>query len=312
MATEKIAKNRKNFICFFCDYNTSNKYDYTKHLSTLKHHRCSQATQNGDLATKNRQKSQDDYTCEFCEKTYKDKTGLWRHKQKCTSEKEESTLSNICLDNASTINKDNFVNYLIKENSDFKEMLLEQNKVIIKMCENNNTTTIYNNSNNNNNKSFNLNFFLNETCKDAMNISEFMNSLQIQLSDLENVGEVGYITGISNIIVKNLQSLDVTQRPVHCTDAKRETLYIKDENKWEKEDEENMKLRKVIKNVAFKNSRMLPEFRKKYPDCGKSESKFADQYNKLIIEAMGGRGDNDKEKEDKIIKKIVKEVTIEK
>jgi hypothetical protein len=145
-----------------------------------------------------------------------------------------------------------------------------------------------------------------------MDLSDFLESIKIQLADVMSVGELGYVNGISKLIISNLKALDVTKRPVHCTDEKRETLYIKDEKKWEKEDEENMKLSQVIKNVAFKHSRMLPEFRKKYPDCGKSESKFADQYNKLIIEAMGGRGDNDKEKEDKIIKKIVKEVTIEK
>ena len=177
-------------------------------------------------------------------------------------------------------------------------------------------TTIYNNNsnsnNNSNNKSFNLNFFLNETCKDAMNITDFVKSLQIQLSDLEKVGEVGFINGISDIIVKNLKNLDVTQRPVHCTDSKREVLYIKDDDKWEKESEENVKLRKAIKHIAFKNSKMLQEFRKKHPDCGKSDSKYADQYNKLVVEAMGGKGDNDKEKENKIIKKIAKEVVIEK
>ena len=311
MSTEKVAKSRKKYKCELCDYDTSNKSDFSKHLSTLKHNSCCQATENAILATKNRKKSQDDYTCEKCKKIYKDKSGLWRHNQKCVVVTNETPIEMIVTNTVieSTINKEHFVNYLIKENSEFKELLLEQNKVIMKMCENNNGTTIYNNSNN---KSFNLNFFLNETCKDAMNISDFMNSLKIKLSDLENVGEVGFINGISDIIVKSLKSLDVTQRPVHCTDAKREVLYIKDDNKWEKDSEENTKLRKVIKNVAFKNSKMLSEFRKKYPDCGKSDSKYADAYNKLVVEAMGGRGVNDKEKEDKIIKNIVKQVMIEK
>jgi hypothetical protein len=240
---------------------------------------------------------------------YKDKTGLWRHKKKCDMQLVEQPNNQVLLDNA--LNKDNFVNYLIKENNEFKDLLMEQNKMIMKMCENSGTQTIYNNSNNNN-KTFNLQVFLNETCKDAMNISDFVNSLKIQVSDLENVGEVGFINGITNIIVKNLKSLDVTQRPVHCTDAKRETLYIKDENKWEKEGEENIKLRQAIKRVAYKNTKMLSAFRDKYQDCGKSESKYADQYNKLIIEAMGGKGDNDKEKEDKIIRNIAKEVVIDK
>jgi hypothetical protein len=154
--------------------------------------------------------------------------------------------------------------------------------------------------------------FLNETCKDAMNITEFVESIKFQLYDLEKVGEVGYVEGISNIITTNLKALDVTQRPIHCTDKKREVVYIKDENKWEKEDEERDRLRKVIKKVADKNSRLLLKFREKYPDCNKSNSKYSDKYNKLIVEAFGGQGDNVLDKEDKIIKNITKTVVIEK
>ena len=141
---------------------------------------------------------------------------------------------------------------------------------------------------------------------------DFAESIQLQLSDLEAIYELGYVEGISNIIVKNLNSLDETKRPVHCTDAKREVMYVKDEDKWEKENEDKQKLRKVIKHVAHKNSKMLKEYKTKYPDCDKSESKYSDKYDKLIIEAMGGKGDNDLEKEDKIIRNIAKEVVIEK
>jgi hypothetical protein len=144
-----------------------------------------------------------------------------------------------------------------------------------------------------------------------MNIMEFVDSIKLQLSDLESVGEMGYVKGISNIILKNLKALDVTKRPVHCTDKKRETVYIKDEDKWEK-DEEKKKIRKIIKKVACKNQRLLPEFKKEHPDCGKYNSKYSDQYNKLVVESMGGSGDNDLEKEDKIIRNIAKEVTIDK
>jgi hypothetical protein len=140
---------------------------------------------------------------------------------------------------------------------------------------------------------------------------DFVDSIKLQLSDLENVGKLGYIEGISNIITSNLNALDITQRPVHCTDKKREVLYIKDENKWEKDEERN-KLRNVIKQVVSKNQRVLPQFKEKYPDCNTSISKFSDQYNKIIIEAMGGYGENDLEKEDKIIKNIAKNVIIDK
>jgi hypothetical protein len=168
------------------------------------------------------------------------------------------------------------------------------------------------NTTNSHNKSFNLQLFLNETCKDAMNIMDFVESINLQLSDLEKVGKLGYIDGISNIIVKNLKALDISERPIHCTDKKREIIYVKDENKWEKENETNNKMKKAIKLISNKNIKMLNTFKEKYPDCLKSESKYSDQYNKIVIESFGGNGDNDDEKENRIIQKIAKEVTIDK
>ena len=182
----------------------------------------------------------------------------------------------------------------------------------MELAKNGQGNTISNNNINSNNKTFNLQFFLNETCKDAMNITDFVDSLKLQLSDLENVGKLGFVEGISSIIVKNLQALDVHKRPVHCADKKREVIYIKDEDKWEKEDEERNRMRKVIKNVAYKNERLLQKYKEVHPGCNFSESKYSDQYSKLVIEAMGGAGNNDTEKEDKIIQKIAKEVVIDK
>jgi len=245
------------------------------------------------------------YVCESCNKKYKSRNGLWKHKQQC----KNNYFEDIDNKNSSTnvkINNDpsdkELIMLLIKENSELKTLMME----VIKNGTHNNI------SNTTNNKNFNLNVFLNETCKNTMNITEFAESVNLQLSDLENVGEFGFINGISDIIIKNLKQLDVTQRPVHCTDLKREVLYVKDENKWEKENDGNGKLRKVIKTVAHKNTKMLRFFKEKYPDCGKSESKKSDQYNKLIVEAMGGKGDNDSEKEDKIITKITREIVIDK
>jgi Txe/YoeB family toxin of Txe-Axe toxin-antitoxin module len=144
-----------------------------------------------------------------------------------------------------------------------------------------------------------------------MNIMDFVESIQLQLSDLEKMGEIGYVDGISNIIVKNLNALDVTQRPVHCTDKKRETIYIKDEDKWEKDEEKN-KIRKVIKKVATKNARLIQKFKEKHPDYNEYHSKYSTQYHKLIIESFGGSGDNDLEKEDKIIRNISKSIVVDK
>jgi len=194
---------------------------------------------------------------------------------------------------------------MVKSNSELQKSMFE----ICKQGQNTYTSNINNNCNN---KTFNLQVFLNETCKDAMNIKDFVESVKLQVSDLENIGKVGYIEGISNIIIKNLNALEVNKRPVHCTDQKREVLYIKDENTWEKEDENNKKLRKAIRMIAHKNICMLKEFRAKYPDCEEYDSKKNSQYNKIVYEAMGGKGDDDYDKDTKIIKKIAKSVTIDK
>jgi hypothetical protein len=191
-------------------------------------------------------------------------------------------------------------------------MLVKQNTELLEVLKNGTNTTINSNNVNSNNKTFNLQFFLNETCKDAMNIMDFVNSIQLQLSDLESVGKLGFVEGISNIITTNLKALDVTKRPVHCTDNKRETIYVKDENKWEKEDDQKVKLRKAIKRVATKNLCLIHKFKEAHPDCNRSSSRFSDQYNKIVIEACGGSGNNDLEKEDKIIRNIAKNVTIDK
>ena len=197
--------------------------------------------------------------------------------------------------------------YLMKENSDMKNIVME----LVKTCATNNIYNTTHTNCHNNNKAFNLNFFLNETCKDAMNIMDFVESIKLQVSDLERVGELGYVEGISNIIVNNLNKLDITQRPVHCTDKKRETIYIRDENKWEK-DEEQKKIRKVIKKVANKNAMLIQQFKEKHPDYNKYHSKYSTQYHKLIIESFGGSGNNDLEKEDKIIRNITKNITVDK
>jgi hypothetical protein len=228
-----------------------------------------------------------EYACLKCEIKFNHQSSYCRHKKKCQEINIEKQ----------KIETDQ---YLIMK-------LIQQNNEMLEIIKNGT-----HNINNSHNKTFNLQFFLNETCKDAMNIMDFVDSIKLQLSDLEKVGELGYVEGISNIITKNLKALDINQRPIHCTDQKRETLYIKDENKWEKENEEKKKLRKVIKKVADKNARLIFQFKEVHPDCGKAVSKFSDQYNKIIVEAMGGSGDNDLEKEDKIIKNISKNVTIDK
>jgi len=247
------------------------------------------------------------FICDKCSKTYKARNSLWYHKKKCqgiinTETDEEEKIS---------IDKDDIIKFLMKENGEFKELLMEQNKMVMKMCENS-SSSITNSNINSHNKTFNLNVFLNEHCKDAMNIMDFVDSVKLQLSDLENVGKLGFVEGISNIILKNLKALDIHKRPVHCSDSKREVMYIKDEDKWEKENENKQKLRKAIKKIANKNYVLIPQFKEVHPDCSKASSPYSDQYNKLIIEAMGGSGNEDFDNENKIIKKIAKEVVIDK
>jgi len=288
-----LPNSAPKFYCENCDYKTCKKSSFDDHLISAKHKK---SMVGNDFLPNSAPK----YICPNCFKEYKDNSGLWRHKKKCIINKNE--------DNNLLNESEDLIKYLMKENSEFKQMLMEQNKQMIELAKkagNNNNT-------NSHNKTFNLQFFLNETCKDAMNIMDFVDSIKLQLSDLENVGKLGYVEGISNIITTNLKALDVTQRPVHCTDKKREVLYIKDDDKWEKEDEEKKKIRKAIKRVASKNQRLLPQFKEVHPDCNKASSLYSDQYNKIIIESCGGSGDNDLEKEDKIIKNIAKNVTIDK
>jgi len=304
MDTKKEQNEQQCFICKKCDYKCFKRYNFERHVATDKHKWIHFGY---ILDTKNEQNEQNEkyankkYMCE-CGKEYKYSQGLSKHRKICSKTNESSS---------DTTDKD-LIMLLIKENSQLKNMVLDVCHKINPLNNTINSNTINSNNVNSHNKTFNLNVFLNETCKDAMNITDFVDSLKLQLTDLECVGKLGFVNGISNIIVKNLNSLDETKRPIHCTDAKREVLYIKDEDKWEKENQENLKLRKAIKKIANKNSRLLPIFKEIHPDCNKSDSKFADQYNKLIIEAMGGSGDNDLEKEDKIIKNIAKEVVINK
>jgi hypothetical protein len=294
-----------NFCCKNCDYYTCNSKDYKKHLLTKKH-------QGNTWKQKNPKIPKITYFCE-CGVIFNSRSGLWKHHKTCgyIINKTDTTYKN--ENNKYELNKETLVE-IIKQNNDFQKDMQKQMFDFIKenIAYNTSVNTINNVNNNCNNKTFNLHVFLNETCKDAMNIMDFVESVKLQVADLENVGKVGYIEGISNIIIKNLQALDVDKRPVHCTDQKREVMYVKDENIWEKEDENNKKLRKAIRLIAHKNICMLKEFRATYPDCEEYDSKKNDQYNKIVYESMGGKGDNDYDKDTKIIKKIAKNVIIDK
>jgi len=283
------------YVCEICDHNCCKKSHFIGHLSTSKHRKKAKMVTNGNFsAVFPPPDIIDDNTCE-CGRVYKYKSGLSRHKKVCSFMKKDVLVESIDKELLLT---------MMKEQSEIKKMILES-------CKNNTNHTLIQQSNVINNK-FNLNLFLNEKCKDAINLTDFVDSINLQLSDLENVGKVGFVNGITNIIIKNLNALDITQRPVHCSDTKREIIYVKEQDKWEKEKEEKIRLRMAVKKLAHKNIKLLPEFKAKYPDCIYSDSKKSDEYNKLIIEAFGGSGNEDVDNENKIIKNLAKEVVIDK
>jgi len=288
-------KSSKRFECILCAYLTCRKSQYDRHILTDKHRILTNQPSTSSKSSIN------SYKCE-CGNEYLHRQSLYNHKKKCT--KNENNINN----------KDDIIMMLIKQNSELIKEQTDVKQLILELVKNGINNTTNNINTNSNNKTFNLQFFLNETCKNAMNISDFVDSINLQLSDLEKVGEVGYVEGISNIIIKNLNALDESERPLHCTDKKRETIYIKDQGQWEKEDDNKSKLKKTINKIAHKNIKLISQFREKYPECKKSESNISDKYNKIPkgIEAMGGPGDNNLEKEEKIIRNITKATTINK
>ena len=293
------------YLCESCDFKCCKKSNYYKHLLTLKHKNLQNPTlknaENADFVKKL-------YLCSYCDKKYKHSSSYYSHKKKCshlseiTNVKEEPEESEDSLVNYT--NEHDLVVHLLNQNKQLQEQIIE-------LCKDKNHITNNNHMVNSHNKTFNLQVFLNETCKDAMNLTDFVDSLQIQLSDLEKVGKEGFVNGITNIIVKNLKALDVTMRPVHCSDQKREVVYVKDDNEWHndsKELPENQKLKKAIKQVVHKNICMIPEWKKMYPDCIYAESRKSDLYNHIMYESM----DHNETNSEKIIKKIAKEVVIDK
>ena len=301
MLIAKSPKTRQQkFICVNCDYKCSKESDYNKHLNTSKHSKLINV--NGQLIEKSHI-----FKCSICDKEYKSNVGLWKHKKKCiplpvteesildASNNEMKVLSNLVLE----VIKNN--NELQKQNHDLQQKMFE-------LYKNNNNTTINSNNTTNNNKTFNLQIFLNEECKDAMNMSEFINSIQLKISDLENIGKNGYVEGMSNIIIKQLNDTDLNKRPIHCSDAKRETLYIKEENKWEKDTQETKQMFKAVRGVDKKNYQLLTTWKETHPKCLDSKSHQSDEYMKLVSKVMDG----DAENINKVIKKVAKEVVIDK
>ena len=297
MEPENFTDFTRKFSCELCNVKCSRPSELNRHLSTPKHKRKEFGNNlEGNFTTEKI------YQC-HCGKNYKTHSGLWKHKKICIppnlnepSANEVKFLTNLVME-------------IVKNNNDLQKQNHELQNKVIDVCKNSNST--YNSHNNNNNKTFNMQFFLNETCKDAMNIMDFVNSMTLEFSDLEDVGKLGYVEGISNIIIRKLNALDIHKRPIHCSDAKREIMYVKDENIWEKENSTYDKLRKAIKHITCKNSAMLEPWSKAHPQCMNNQHHLNDVYIQLMGQAMGGK-ESFMESENKIMKKIAKAVLIEK
>jgi len=280
------------FECNTCYFKCSKPSDWVRHIRTEKH----QKHQNpNDFTPKNAKK---EYSCQ-CGKIYKHMSSLCAHKKKCNKDEQY-------IDGINIKDKDALVLHLLKQNGELQKQLIELSK---EKSITNNT----NNSHNTTNNAFNLNFFLNETCKDAMNISDFVSSIKLNIEDLENTGRQGYIEGISKIIIKNLNNLEQCFRPLHCSDLKREILYIKDNNEWSKETEQKPILTKAIKTIANENIKQIKTWREKNPDCIDADSKKNNLYLKIVSNSMNGLTKEEGDRNiNKIISNVAKETVIQK
>jgi len=281
----------KKYCCENCDYYTERKSNLINHLGSAKH-------QNMLIGNNFKQKlSKKTYICDNCKNEYKTSSGLWKHKNNCKI--NENTEIQITTD---------LVIKLIEQNKELQQTLIEQNKTMMGLAE-----KAGNNINFNNNKTFNLNVFLNETCKDAINLTDFVNQIQVSIKDLEETGTLGYAEGISKVFIKNLNDIDYNMRPIHCSDSKRETLYIKDDNQWTKDDEQKTTITKAIKQVAHKNIKQISEWQKLNPEYTDPDSKQNDKYMKIVLNSMSGTTEQEQKNNiNKIISKVAKEVTINK
>ena len=328
METKSTKQSTKQlYRCELCDYNTSNKSNFNKHFSTRKHQmetggnpKSTKQKMAKKKSEKNGQKTP--FFCEFCNKEYISKSGYWKHMKRCefiskVSKEEGNTLdsSSNSLDEPDQPVQENEKTIIAKkEDVDYKEIciqMIKQNNELQKTIQDlipkiGNSTTVNNTTN-----KINMNIFLNEYCKDALNFVDFVNSLQLQLDDLEHTKNFGYVEGISNIFIRALKDLDVSKRPIHCTDLKRDVLYVKDDNIWQKEDDECKTLIKAIDNVKHNNFCQIKQWEQQNPECHISTHKKNDEYVQIISNCMGGIGDDETKNAKKIIKNVAKNVYLD-
>ena len=295
------------FICESCDYKTSRKSQYERHLMTTKHKMTTEGLQNGLQKVPKSSKN----VCE-CGKEFSNRQNLYRHKKKCDSKPENITIT---VEENSPVNNQysgDLILELLKQNQEFKELIIEQNKQMLEMSKERSIITTNSNNNVTQNNNFNLQVFLNETCKDALNLSDFLESLILSLTDFENFGPLGYCGGITNILVNGLNKLDITKRPIHCSDLKREVIHVKNNDAWHK-DQDKEQMIKAIKAIEHKNIKQMSLWGKANPEYKDPTSKKSDLYTKMIDNSLG---ESDKEKAQKnyhkIIRSVAKEILVDK
>ena len=309
--THKSAKILLKYSCICCDFKSSKINDWNRHLLTPKHIKNENDTKMIHDDTNITQKNSL-FTCS-CGNIYKHHSGLWRHKKKCESKPENITITVEEPEPQPGNNQysGDLILELLKQNQEFKELIIEQNKQMLEMSkERSIITTNSNNVTQNNN--FNLQVFLNETCKDALNLSDFLESLILSLTDFENFGPLGYCGGITNILVNGLNKLDITKRPIHCSDLKREVIHVKNNDAWHK-DQDKEQMIKAIKAIEHKNIKQMSLWGKANPEYKDPTSKKSDLYTKMIDNSLG---ESDKEKAqknyNKIIRSVAKEILVDK
>jgi hypothetical protein len=326
-------KNSKKHSCKICDFYTNKINDYERHILTSKHIKKSKTTNNTNNTAENTNEitlftPKKGYNC-ICGKSYLHMSSLCKHKVNCNKKcifSEENTKNNeesVSLTTEEIEEKSEEENpissamilELLKQNNEFKELLIEQNKKIIELVGSssitNNNNNITNNNNTTNNK-FNLNIFLNEKCKDAFNITDFINSIDVGFKDFENFGRLGYVGSINNILIRELKGLDVYKRPIHCSDLKREVIHIKDNDTWVK-DEDKKHMKRAIKLIEHKNIKLVPDWLKANPKADDISTKKHEEYMKILDNSMGEMKDEDNERNyEKIIRNVAKEILIDK
>ena len=307
MLTDKVQIKFQKFLCEKCNYISSRESQYSRHCLTAKH-------KNLTKSYENVQESSAAFICNKCNKNYKSRMGLWQHSKKCLIEPSPELAVTENPVSPPILDADMFME-LIKQNKELQNMLTQQakdhtelvNKLIEREPANNNTIN-GNVTTNNNNQKFNLNFFLNETCKDAMTIQEFLDSIRITFEDLLLIGNTGFVNGVSDILIKQLRDMDINKRPIHCTDSKRDTIYLKENAAWNKDDKDKTRLKQILEKIEYRNVVALRDWCNEYPDAKVNNTPNNILKDKIYLQTLQG----DDKTRDKIIKNISKEVMVDK